>query len=362
MWFECSYGRIDEGGRHTKSSEEYTNKAHLQKLYNEKRLYKSAFLLARKLGIPPVVHVHPSNFEWFFKHADVGTLSKKWYRINHWYFQESFEAPSGLRLTIFDLWKRIVEQYTTRQLHELKDVLPAVAGIAEAFQQTHGDRYIAGMWQSDIIRSLAWSAGEAREEDDSSINLPKERPYLAPSWSWASIKSSGVRFRTRLAAYEEVDSRAKFIEVQLATAGPSQFGRLSYGHIVIRAPFIDIPNAMQPDVGGPLQLIRRYIHIQLTTISNFTHEYHQQHHGYPGQTFGILHLFNYRDRFNMKHQAEPLISALLLESCKDGSYRRVGGLQFRKEYGTLQPYEVFLTEVLEEFKHAPLRTRTIKMV
>ncbi|KAK4228261.1 hypothetical protein QBC38DRAFT_475706 [Podospora fimiseda] len=67
-----------------------------------------------------------------------------------------------------------------------QDVLPALSGAAKFFANKLGDRYLAGIWESDLHRGLAWKSLQAAEMP---LNLGEllENPggsYIAPSWSW----------------------------------------------------------------------------------------------------------------------------------------------------------------------------------
>ena len=77
------------------------------------------------------------------------------------------------------LWDSLLRSYTHCSFTKESDRLVAFSGIAHLFQETTGDEYVAGLWRSCLVESLAW-----RTES------PAMRPsnsYCAPSWSWASI-------------------------------------------------------------------------------------------------------------------------------------------------------------------------------
>ncbi|KAF2877163.1 heterokaryon incompatibility protein-domain-containing protein, partial [Massariosphaeria phaeospora] len=131
--FECSNGTVDEAGRTTEVIEEYRSKKFI-----------------RDISMEATTH----------------------------------QTPGGMTMTYFDFWNEIVRRYTSRSLTNPTDVLPALSGLADEFQRATGDEYIAGMWKTDMVRSLAWSrhtlAKNAKEGGQNNV-------YLAPSWSWASV-------------------------------------------------------------------------------------------------------------------------------------------------------------------------------
>jgi Heterokaryon incompatibility protein (HET) len=79
---------------------------------------------------------------------------------------------------LYGFWCKLVELYSSRQLTQESDRLPALAGIALLFQQILSDTYIAGLWNQDIAAGLLWVAINKR---------PFNRAGLVPSWSWISV-------------------------------------------------------------------------------------------------------------------------------------------------------------------------------
>ncbi|KAH8586945.1 heterokaryon incompatibility protein-domain-containing protein [Bisporella sp. PMI_857] len=82
-------------------------------------------------------------------------------------------------------WCAIINNYLSRNLTFSKDTLPAISGIAREFAAKTRYEYCAGLWKQDMLRGLLWTArGPARD----GTARPHET-YVAPSWSWASIRS-----------------------------------------------------------------------------------------------------------------------------------------------------------------------------
>jgi hypothetical protein len=76
-------------------------------------------------------------------------------------------------------WRGVVTpQYSRLQLTKPTDRLPALSGLAAAVQQKTQDKYLAGLWLSDLTRGLLWKPSTIARFPD---------VYLAPSWSWASV-------------------------------------------------------------------------------------------------------------------------------------------------------------------------------
>ncbi|KAI1418813.1 HET-domain-containing protein [Xylaria sp. FL1777] len=79
------------------------------------------------------------------------------------------------------MWRGLVETYTSCQLTFVSDRMVAFAGVVNSFKRNNpGDSYEAGMWRSQLPMALVWGKDSGRTY----------RPaiYRAPSWSWASIE------------------------------------------------------------------------------------------------------------------------------------------------------------------------------
>jgi hypothetical protein len=78
-------------------------------------------------------------------------------------------------------WMGIVEQYTKRSLTNYTDKLPAISGIAEIWNSTLQDKYLAGLWGSHLPLGLLWTSAQPHMQHS-------DRAYHAPSWSWSSLQ------------------------------------------------------------------------------------------------------------------------------------------------------------------------------
>jgi hypothetical protein len=103
---------------------------------------------------------------------------------------DSFLPPSrdnlqGRRKTVLSGWYRTLDDYASRNISfPDKDKFAALAGVAQEFQRMLEDRYVAGMFVSDLPLALLWKLPESsRPQTPSDL----EHQYRAPSWSWASI-------------------------------------------------------------------------------------------------------------------------------------------------------------------------------
>lgn len=94
------------------------------------------------------------------------------------------QFPDKNDTTVATGWNHLVCLYSRAQLTFPKDKLVAISGIARHFGSIIQDKYIAGLWTSNLERQLCWGV-------DWKISSPgtkeKTTVYRAPSWSWASI-------------------------------------------------------------------------------------------------------------------------------------------------------------------------------
>ncbi|OTA58360.1 HET-domain-containing protein, partial [Hypoxylon sp. EC38] len=111
-----------------------------------------------------------------------------------------------LRAQMLELWyKKILFNYTQRQLTNPYDIFAAISSVAQLAKQTIGSRYLAGIWEGDIVHGLLWhtwfSFGLKRKSNpeqavSAMFAVEPLRPVdgngkaavRAPSWSWASIQ------------------------------------------------------------------------------------------------------------------------------------------------------------------------------
>lgn len=70
------------------------------------------------------------------------------------------------------LWLGIVSTYNTLELTYAGDKLPAIAGVAKSFQRRIGERYIAGLWEKDLVFQLGWWRARKSEHRDVKQCIP----------------------------------------------------------------------------------------------------------------------------------------------------------------------------------------------
>lgn len=79
-----------------------------------------------------------------------------------------------------DMWRELVEAYTTRDLSVPMDRCLAISGLADRIAPVLNTRYVAGHWEKFLPADLLWHVSTPR---------PKPQEYQGPSWSWTSVNS-----------------------------------------------------------------------------------------------------------------------------------------------------------------------------
>lgn len=125
------------------------------------------------------------------------------------------------------------------------DILPSIAGIASLFGSRLNDRYIAGFWEKDLYRSLAWrcyfSPGEPPRFDVMLQKLRHPTQYISPSWSWARYPGT-AGFIRGLSPEVTYCSKCNITEANVTLKGGSAFGEITEGYVRISSKIYADPS------------------------------------------------------------------------------------------------------------------------
>ena len=148
----------------------------------------------------------------------------------------------------FLIWQIWVEVYSQRVLTREADRLPAIGGAAKVIQEVTGSKYLAGLWENNIIADLLWDT-----------HWPMvERKEDVPSWSWISTKSSVVfpvtaqRDRVDLQGFYPL---AELLDTRVNVSGKNAFGQVEYGQLQIRGPLFEAHISHTEDDGTTVDLV-----------------------------------------------------------------------------------------------------------
>jgi hypothetical protein len=134
----------------------------------------------------------------------------------------------GSHFKCFNYWADLVTTYSSMDLTNMTDRLPALSGIASEFQRVTNARYLAGVWLEDMPRALAWHI--PFYTNSGVPQLTSASNYIAPSWSWAAAKC-GVLF-VRDIVDNEFYSHLVIIDAGTTPTGLDPFGMVDGGYIV----------------------------------------------------------------------------------------------------------------------------------
>ncbi|SPO02586.1 uncharacterized protein DNG_05259 [Cephalotrichum gorgonifer] len=241
--FECPNGSVEESGRHIRVMEMYRSKEYLHILRRDalpiwrRRLVS----LLKRLRLPLAVLVPYPSLTTIVGARDLETLRHRalmWHPLT---IQGNFKPPATpVGMSHFDLWIKIIENYSCRALTNTTDTLPALSGLANEFHRATGDTYVAGLWKGDILRGLCWNRTPQRKRlPNGRIEYQSCVPerYLAPSWSWAGCHGRIVLFGPQ-SQFDPVTPFAKIVEIDIQLTYEDPFGAISAGSITLSGPLL----------------------------------------------------------------------------------------------------------------------------
>lgn len=358
MIWECPQYQADEGGRTTSATEDYRAKGFIQRLMKQLPPAK-----------PPILK------------SILSRLMSRQPELDEWWKEHSIANP-------YDQWYDILDAFAARSLTVDTDALPAMAGIARAFQGLLKDEYCAGLWKKDILCSLFWARSPRYPEDRYATRFDPARAsnYLAPSWSWASIPGKQTSMSGNWKVRKEIPNAigvAKIISVITTPANEDPFGQLLGGELVIKGRFCilenvppaystndEFPTPKFPEPSSSANYsFQKLIYNNLLHVNVMVYEFFQQHEPHPGQNFGVIEILRWE-----KEPASyvPGMDFLVLESTgrEEGEYKRIGQMGIRKhkipdkEAVTAEQYDgtVLENKAYDEVVSGNWKKRTIKIV
>lgn len=303
MVWECLERQIDEGGRPVAPGEKYRDKKFIQELLTSQSN-------ARKQSA--------------FRKA----VSLSSYVTDTW--QKQFERP-------YDRWFDIVTEYTSRRLTVATDILPALSGLAKAFQNLVADQYCAGLWANDLLRGLMWRRQPPKPADfEKVVAQPKPQDYRVPSWSWPSIHGRRVTYLyPPTDDYSNLEERAKIVDVGTTPRLEDPFGQTRDGYLTIEGAYrsiIDPYATMENDPYPDASALEVNLREAYANVFDFSSEFKQQHQEHESQEFGVLllaksHIKTRRETSESKRWTRfPAAVLLVVEStgARENEYRRIG--------------------------------------
>jgi hypothetical protein len=136
----------------------------------------------------------------------------------------------------FRLWEGLVSEYSARQLSYATDKLPAVSSVASRFANSATGRYLAGLWEEDLVRGLMWRSSSGKRFGR---RVPARRfeSYIAPTWSWASIQGH-VYWNALSKISTTPTTKAEIEEVKCVTKTGNAFMEVASAYIRLKCCLI----------------------------------------------------------------------------------------------------------------------------
>jgi hypothetical protein len=148
-------------------------------------------------------------------------------------------------------WRRVVGEYTQRDLSEQKDRLPAISGLAALMTKRspslyNQKDYLFGIWRAEHVQNLLWQVvpdeGGYPSEDRPRGSTRFASRY-APSWSWASVtgriayidevRNDSERLQTTL------ESRMLLLDMTISLDTENVYGP-GFGELVVRGDLLPV--------------------------------------------------------------------------------------------------------------------------
>jgi hypothetical protein len=148
---------------------------------------------------------------------------------------EEFNSFGGT----YSTWHSILNKYSTRELTEESDRLPAISAIAQAFAAHFKTEYHAGLWGRFLVHDLMW---------ENWLSNPNATKSGAPSWSWATMKGE-LQYDGGNTDY----ARAEVVSCKTTpVSDKNPFGAVTGGELVIRGHvnklWLDAGEATRPEL------------------------------------------------------------------------------------------------------------------
>ena len=179
---------------------------------------KRAWTMQEFLLSPRVLNYGEAELTWHCQTEAVKTISKSqlsYYDLFHRLPKEIFTNKSLRQISIRkqqrELWPKIIENYSRRELTVNSDRLLAILGIANVLTEIWNDTYLAGMWLGSMIAHMGWY------RDPFIKGTSMRRSDIVPSWSWASLEHPVAFWTVYSPEAEVIDCSIRQLTLRLQT-------------------------------------------------------------------------------------------------------------------------------------------------
>ncbi|KAF4990544.1 hypothetical protein FGRMN_8405 [Fusarium graminum] len=172
-----------------------------------------------------VINYESGSFEWGQK---AGPADFKKLVVDYESQPIVLGQPTAIsnRQAIYDAWYNLMDDYWQRELTYATDKLVAISALAEQMSSMLDDEYVCGLWRKDMIHGMLWWTIKGHEVPN--VRSPYNgEGFVAPSWSWASIKSG------RVGTWRERESENCLLGPRFSAEVDDQKGHKNEGDIEI---------------------------------------------------------------------------------------------------------------------------------
>jgi hypothetical protein len=217
-----------------------------QEAFQHAPLNVRAWVLQERLLAPRVLHFDAEQVVW---ECDSLVACERYPKG----FAKPLSEPEGMRISrvgsegsrkgtdVFDIWGPIVSAYSSCAITMDTDRLIALYGVAMKVRDILDSKYIAGMWENDLVAQLTWMVANSDKSH-------RTKQHVAPSWSWACIVGEVIPF----ALDETVEEQrrggdiCKILDIQNGDPGQSEADVVFISHDELKIqcyliPFMIIP-------------------------------------------------------------------------------------------------------------------------
>lgn len=134
-------------------------------------------------------------------------------------------------MTPYTEWYRMISEFSNRALTHASDKLPAISGLASLVAEHDKELYCAGIWWTDIAYGMCWKKCR---------RLQRETEYIAPSWSWASVRGAVEFIEAHDTMYAQSPAsmltQTKIVEFHSVKHGHNEYGQIDFAWLSLEAP------------------------------------------------------------------------------------------------------------------------------
>jgi hypothetical protein len=150
-------------------------------------------------------------------------------------------------------WLSLTQEYSGCHITRDSDVLVAFSGLAQIFESSLVEKYVAGILLGDLHRNLLWYSSDASATRLGAWH--SKDSWRAPSWSWASVKGQ-VRWDTEILPRVAVGGQTmertflEYVEHHVATVAGDTTGSVSASWLKVNANLFQLSGDLSSTPSG----------------------------------------------------------------------------------------------------------------